>query len=175
MTRTFKGFLKEYCRNLSGLDTTSLRRLAAAARNNARLVEPLFALAAIQGKADYLVSISKGAWFYDDYVSLSRQLEEHESLESLLLSATTPRRYAAVLDAFRSRNDEQDAKRRIAGLLQPKIMEALNRRGMTRYQLCRDLGLNYGNVYAFLAGDSSKVSKETAEKILLYVKSAGIA
>lgn len=38
MRRTFKGFLKEYRRELSGLDTTNLRRLSAAARENARLM-----------------------------------------------------------------------------------------------------------------------------------------
>lgn len=74
MRRTLKGFLEEYCRELSGLDTTSLRKLVATAEGNAR------------------------------------------------------------------------------------------------YRMCKDLGLNPGNVYAYLAGDDAKVSKETARRMLVYAE-----
>jgi predicted transcriptional regulator len=55
--------------------------------------------------------------------------------------------------------------------MRPRIVEALARRGITRYRLCKDLGLNPGNVYAYLAGDDTKVSKETARRILGYAES----
>ena len=101
MHRTLKGFLEEYCRELSGLDTSSLRKLVATAKGNARLVEPLFALAAVQDKAGYLVRISESEWFHDDYEDLARKLVKHGSLEALLSSGDAPARYAAVLEAFR--------------------------------------------------------------------------
>lgn len=170
MHRTLKGFLKEYCHKLSGLDTTSLRRLVAAAEGNARLVEPLFALAAVQGKAGYLARISEGRWFHDDYAALAGKLENHGSLEALLSSEDVPKRYASVLSAFRAQGDILAADRRINGLMRPRIVNALAEKGLTRYKLCKDLGLNPGNVYAYLAGDDAKVSKETAQRMLGYAE-----
>ena len=170
MRRTLKGFLGEYCRELSGLGTTSLRRLVAAARGNARLVEPLFALAAVRGKAGYLVRISEGAWFHDDYEALAGKLGDHGSLEALLSSGDAPPRYAAVLTAFRAQGDALAADRRINALMRPKIADALACRGITRYKLCKDLNLNPGNVYAYLAGDDAKVSKEAARRMLRYAE-----
>lgn len=170
MRRTLRGFLEEYCRELSGLDTANLRRLVAAAGENARLVEPLFALAAVQGKAGYLARISEGEWFHGDYEALAGKLDAHGSLEALLSSGDAPPRYAAVLAAFRAQGDALAADRRINGLMRPRIAEALARRGITRYRLCKDLGLNPGNVYAYLAGDDAKVSKETARQILRYAE-----
>ena len=169
MRRTLKGFLEQYCRELSGLDTSSLRKLLAATEGNARLVEPLFALAAVQGKAGYLVRISEGAWFHDDYASLAGKLGRCGSLEELLSSGEAPARYASVLAAFHAQGDILAASRRVNALLRPRIVSALSRRGITRYRLCKDLGLNLGNVYAYLAGDDSKVSKEAAQRILAYV------
>ena len=170
MHRTLKGFLEEYCRELSGLDTTSLRKLVATAKGNARLVEPLFALAAVQDKAGYLVRISESEWFHDDYEDLARKLVKHGSLEALLSSGDAPARYAAVLEAFRAQGDALAANRRINGLMRPRIAEALAHRGITRYRMCKDLDLNPGNVYAYLAGDDAKVSKETARRMLVYAE-----
>ena len=170
MRRTLKGFLEEYCRELSALDTASLRKLVAAADDNARLVEPLFALAAVQGKADYLAHISEGHWFHDDYEALAHGLEEHGSLEALLSSDVAPARYASVLAAFRAQGDVLAADRRINALMRPKIADALARKGLTRYKLCKDLGLNPGNVYAYLAGDDAKVSRKTAQRMLSYAE-----
>ncbi len=170
MRRTFRGFLEEYCRELSSLDTASLRRLVSAAQGNARLVEPLFALAAVQGKAGYLVHVSEGSWFHGDYASLARKLGEYGSVEEMLASGDVPERYASVLNAFRAQGDILAADRRVNGLLRPRIVSALAERGVSRYRLCRDLGLNPGNVYAYLAGDDAKVSRETARKILEYAE-----
>ena len=170
MRRTLKGFLEEYCRELSGLDTVSLRKLVAAAEDNARLVEPLFALAAVQGKADYLARISEGRWFHDDYGALADRLEDYGPVEALLSSDDAPPRYTAVLEAFRAQGDVLAADRRINALMRPRIVEALARKGLSRYRLCKDLGLNLGNVYAYLAGNDAKVSKETARRMLRYAE-----
>lgn len=172
MNRTFRGFLERYCRELSGLETSSLRRLVAAADENARLIEPLFAFAVAEGKLDHLLRISKGKWYDEEYQHLASLLSEEPSLEALLASGKVPQRYAAVLDAYRAQGDILAADRRMNGLMREKIMRALKQKGMKRYQLCRDLGLNFGNVYAYLAGDDSKVSNVTARRMLRYVEEA---
>lgn len=168
MNRTLKGFLKRYCAELSGLNTTSLRRLCAAAHENARLVEPLFLLAAEQGKTGYLTKLAEGAWFHDDYERLAMEIERDASEYSFLKSDMAPPRYKSVLDAFEAQGDALAADRRMNSLLRPKIIAALERSGLTRYRLCKDLGLNAGNVYAYLAGDDTKLSNATARRILEY-------
>lgn len=105
-----------------------------------------------------------------DYEHLAEKLGEYGSVEALLSSEDAPARYASVLDAFRAQGDGLAANRRINGLMRPRILNALARKGLTRYKLCRDLGLNPGNVYAYLAGDDAKVSKETARRMLSYAE-----
>ena len=151
--------------------TTNLRRLCDAARANARLVEPLFLLAAEEGKAAYLSELSKGAWFHGDYSMLAGEVSTFDSVRSFLESGKAPARYASVLDAFEAQGDMIAADRRMNGLLRGKIASALGESGMTRYRLCKDLGLNPGNVYAYLAGDDSKVSNATARRMLDYANS----
>lgn len=170
MNRTLKGFLQRYCTELSGLRTGSLRRLCQAARENPRLVEPLFLFAAEQGKADYIAQLSKDAWFHDDYCRLTEDISSYGSVMEYLNSGKAPARYAAVLDAFKAQGDTLAADRRINGLIRPKIAAALKASGVTRYKLCMDLGLNPGNVYAYLAGDNSKVAAKTAYRMLEYAE-----
>ena len=124
----------------------------------------------MQGKAGYLARISEGHWFHDDYEVLARKLEERGSAEALLSSDDAPPRYASVLAAFRAQGDGLAADRRINALMRPRIAKALAEKGITRYRLCKDLGLNLGNVYAYLAGDDAKVSRETARRMLSYAK-----
>lgn len=170
MNRTLKGFLERYCAELSGLQTANLRKLCAAARENARLVEPLFVFAAVQGKEKYLAALSEGAWFHDDYAKLAGLAAEYGSLLALLESDAVPGRYKKVLDAYKAQGDSLAADRRMNGLLRSKILDALEKGGVTRYRLCKNLGLNAGNVYAYLAGDDGKVSLATARRMLEYAE-----
>ena len=169
MNRTFKGFLQQYCAELSGLHTTSLHRLCDAAASNARLVEPLFLYAVEKDMVDYLVRLSEGKWFHDDYVELAKAAAPFESTQSFLESGNAPERYAAVLEAFKAQSDLLSAQRRMNGLLREKINAALELSGKTRYWLCKELKLNAGNAYAYLAGDDTKVSGETARRMFDYV------
>lgn len=93
---------------------------------------------------------------------------KYESVRAFLESDDAPARYAFVLDAFLAQGDALAADRRMNGFLREKISSALERGNVTRYKMCKDLGLNAGNVYAYLAGDDAKVSNATARKIYEY-------
>lgn len=168
MRRTLKGFLQHYCIELSGIHTSSLRRLCYAAKDNARLVEPLFCLAAEEGKAAYLVKLSEGTWFHEEYERMAHYLREYGSVIEFLKSGNAPARYASVFEAFLAQGDVLAADRRMNGILRERISSVLKRGEVTRYKICKDLGLNVGNVYAYLAGDDTKVSNSTARKIYEY-------
>ena len=81
--------------------------------------------------------------------------------------------FANVRHAYRAVKEKPVADRRINALMRKRTLGALEESGVTRYGLCRDLNLNKGNVYAYLAGDDSKVSRETARRIMEYAEERG--
>ena len=89
------------------------------------------------------------------------------------LKSELPNRYATVWRAYRAVKEKPAADRRVNALMRKKTLEALEESGVTRYGLCRALRLNKGNVYAYLAGDDSKVSRKTARRIMEYAEERG--
>ena len=60
MNLTFKGFLKMYLAELSGIQTINIRRLVNAANTDApRVAEPLFVYSATADKLGYLLAVSE--------------------------------------------------------------------------------------------------------------------
>ena len=92
------------------------------------------------------------------------------SLSSLCSEDKLPNRYANVWRAYRGVKEKPAADRRVNALMRKRTLKALEESGVTRYGLCRDLNLNKGNVYAYLAGDDSKVSRKTARRIMEYAE-----
>lgn len=168
MKRTLKGFLGSYCRELSGLETSSLKKLCTAAVDNPRVAEPLMLLAMASGKERYLLGLARGTWMEGGYREVLELCEGHSDVESFLRSGSAPGRYESVIDAYDSQGDGLAADKRICALIRPRVLAGLAGRRVTRYRLAADLGLNPGNVYAYLAGDDSKVSRSTAERMLAY-------
>ena len=107
---------------------------------------------------------------YRDVFSLYGQ---SGGLASLCAGDKLPDRYANVWRAYRGMKEKPAADRRVNALMRKRTLEALEESGVTRYGLCRDLHLNKGNVYAYLAGDDSKVSRETARRIMEYAEERG--
>lgn len=173
MNLTFKGFLKLYCAELSQEKTSSLAKLGKHAANEApRVAEPLFLLALSEGKTPYLLSLCKSTWMEKEFNTLARSSEKFgEDAEAFAQSPYAPDRYRKVFEAYNAKLHSADAERRISFLLRNKILAELEKSGRSIYQLCKDLGLNKGNVYAYLnKGDSSKVSKKTAYRMLEYAQ-----
>lgn len=174
MNLTFEGFLKGYCRELSGQQSLSFRKLVEQATTVApRVAEPLFLLALAQGKAEYVLGLSEGSWMEEDYRDVLSLYGQAGSIISLCAKSELPNRYANVWRAYRAVKEKPVANRRINALMRKRILEALEESGVTRYGLCRALHLNKGNVYAYLAGDDSKVSRETARRIMEYAEERG--
>ena len=166
---TFRGFLRRYCAELAGTETSSLARLCRIASGEApRVAEPLFLLAWEAGKLVYLLRLSEGTWMHEEYATLARFAETYPNALAFASSEDAPPRYRSVADAYGVGEDLLAADRRMTALMRDKTLAALKKSGMTRYRLCEDLGLNKGNVYAYLAGDTSKVSRETARRIMEY-------
>jgi hypothetical protein len=171
--RTFESFLLSYCNELAGIRTVSVKRLfAACVQQNSRIAEPLFVYAALVDKLPQLLNLAQGTAFDKTYSQAFAQLQNFADTCAFLQSPTCPKRFCAVYDAWLAPSDKLAANRRIAAALRPKILTALDAANVTRYKLCKDLNLNMGNVYAYLAGNDEKVSRQTAQRMLNYAQNA---
>ena len=168
MNLTFKGFLRSYCRELTGLHTDSLKKLLAAVLGEApAAAEALMCFAAAQDKAGYLAGLARGTRLESDYEHIAGILGKVDDLEDCLAGEDVPDRYRKVWRAFRSRKEAVNADRRVKSLMRERTLEAMKDSHVTIYSLCKQLGLNRGNVYAYLnAGDVTKVSRATARLLM---------
>lgn len=63
MNLTFKGFLKSYCRELTKLETSNLKKLLAAALHDSpRAAEAVVLYASAQNKFSHVTSLAGGTW-----------------------------------------------------------------------------------------------------------------
>ena len=95
MNLTFKGFLRSYCRELTGLETDNLKKLCSVvAHEQPAAAEALMAFAAVQGKAKYLATLAEGTWVQNSYSQVSNKLNAFPgTVEEWLQSAEAPSRY----------------------------------------------------------------------------------
>ena len=173
MNRNFNRFLEAYCRELAGVQTLNIRKLAVlAASDRPRLRETLLVFCLAHGKEQYLMKVIPDQVMKAEYAQVIAAVAKAPSLEVYLSSGDAPKRYAQVYDAFLAQgSDLRASDLRINELLRKKTLAALKERGVTRFSLCKALGLNTGNVYTYLAGDPSKVSRDTARRIYDYALS----
>lgn len=174
MNLTFKGFLRLYCRELTGLQTDNLRKLRdSVATRMPAAAEALMVFAAVQDKARYLATISKGTWMEFGYAEMAELLDDPEEVSFFLQSSEAPPRYRAVWNAYIARRYAIAGDRLLIAGIRRQTLQAMEGRDVTVYRLCKDLGLNKGNIYAFLGkGDDTKVSRHTAQRILEYASKA---
>lgn len=172
MNLTFRGFLRAYCRELTGLPTDNLRKLLQAVLDDAPAAfEVVMAFAATQGKQNYLAELARGTRLEAEYARVAREIERAGGIEPYVQFETSPERYRKVWHAYRAKREAVANDRRVVALMGEKLRVLMEEKSLTTYRLCKDLGLNKGNIYAFLhKGDASKVSRRTARRILNYVE-----
>ncbi len=109
----------------------------------------------------------------EEYSRILPHLDDPIGIVAFLQSEQAPERYRKVWNAYLAKRDAVVADRRVSGLMREKTLAAMKARNVTPYRLCEDLGLNKGNVYAYLnKGDLTKVSRATARKIMEYACAA---
>ena len=171
---TFRGFLTQYVRQLSTHKTNSLYQLAEEAnQNNHRLREPLFLYAMYSHKLDVLLQAVKNSSLHTEYYKLASQYSTDEMTELLEHSSPAlPMEYHKVWQSYQSIVSKRLADKHTKELMREKIKQIQEQSGVTNYRIYTDLGLNPGNLNAWLKhGNDSKVSLDTARRTLRYVES----
>lgn len=164
MSRSFKGFLQAYAQELTGRQTTSLKKLSeAVVGDSPRAAETLLLLALASGREDYLMRQVRGTSLEGSYRAALVDLERTGGLlEPWLEQLPDQDRYRKVWNAWRSEATRLERDRRMLPGVRDAIERIMAEQGMTRAQACRVAGLNKGNFYAFMKGDVSRLSRETA-------------
>ena len=160
--QNFKGYLKEYLIDVSGLNTLSVAKLYKNIKKNYRIRDALVLYSALTNKRDRLNKCSKGE--YKDVLALIKQdnfLIEYQDYDFKKI-------YEDYQNKLKSKQNDDFFKSK----LRSKIIKTMNEKKISKYRIYTDLKLNPGNVNAYLKNDNpNKVSSSLAKRIYRYVDS----
>lgn len=170
---TFEGYLDSYVPYLAGQATLSVSRLAHLAQSEPRLLEPLMLWAASTGRADRLAPMLSARRASE--LRMLAALSERGQLESTLGASGSPLRseFTKVWASYTARRDASERDARLKLVARERVLALEASKGVTRYRMAKDLGLNPGNLHAFLSqANVSKVSLERAYELVDYLEAA---
>lgn len=171
---TFRGFLTKYVRELSLEGTNDLAKLVReACSENARLREPLLLYALFSGKEYLLLKASYHTVLYSSYfITLSQYDQSSMEAELQRPDCQLSPEYRKVWRSYESLKRHKDADDHTKELIRRKLLRLQAASGITNYRIYTALGLNPGNLNAWLKhGSAEKVSLDTARAALRYVES----
>ena len=172
---TFAGYLTKYVRDLSYGDTTRLSTLAEeAAWENPRLREPLFLYALFMDKTETLLRATGDEHLRETYQTMFHQYSK-DKMEHALQSEDSElsNEYKKVWRSYVSQRDRYKGDDHTKELMRRKVLRLQEQGNVTNYRIYKELGLNPGNVNAWLKhGTSDKVSLDTARTVLRFVENA---
>ena len=158
---SFKGYLQQQLCELSNYDSKSLYKFARLAKSNARLKNTLCL---------YL------NYFVDE--KLKNQLckkfsyleEDCDRIDGVAVEDLSLSEYKTIYENYLNYKNRKKNDDKIKLLMQKRIVEVQEEKGITNYRIYKALNLNPGNVNAFLKnGDTGKVGLDTARRMLAYV------
>jgi DNA-binding CsgD family transcriptional regulator len=174
---TFNGYLESYVQYLAGEETRSISRLAARLVAEPRLAEPLLVWAAKthrERRLDRVLGQQERAGLQRELRMLV-SLERRGRLESALANEDRQLRpeFSKVWRSYLTRANapKRDARLKLEARERALALQAA--KGVSRYRIARDLGLNPGNLHAFLAqGNTAKLSLARAFELVDYLEAA---
>lgn len=172
---TFNGYLESYVRRLAGRDTLALFQLASLSQSEPRLVEPLLLWATRSGQSERLLKRLEGRDDLQRELRWLASLEDCGDLERALADADPGLRseYVKVWRSYVARRDatHRDAELKLAA--RERVLALEQMKHVSRYRMAKDLGLNPGNLHAFLSQrNAAKLSLNRAYELVRYLEAA---
>lgn len=174
---TLERWLRGELVRLSELERFSLRKLAAMAQgSHARLVEPLFLYCHTTRRLASLYELIYQSDFAEEYQHVE-DLLAGQDLFALSLSGKAaeilPAAYAKHLNSFAAAYRKQDTDAESKRLRQQRCVSLQLQKGTSTASACKALGLDPGNVCAFLKqGDLGRLTLSDATALMKYLASA---
>ena len=170
---TFPGFLDRYVRQLSAGNSGALYALThETISENPRLKEPLFLYALSTGRVSTLMKAARGTPLESEYEQMHRQYNYPELLAAFESAPSTlPEGYRKVWNSYLSEAGAYERDSRVKELMRIRILSMQQKKEISTYRICKDLGLNNANVNAWLKNaDEKKVSLNTARMIIKFAE-----
>jgi len=170
----FSRWIKRQVLEIADASTFSLRKFAAAAqKENPRLMEPLLLYAITADQVDRLISFV----YKDDVLESCKSVLpvlQGIDLEAAALSGqlddSLPREYGKFLKSYRASYNRPETAKDSKRMRWERSRALQLEKGVITADIYRALGLNAGNVNAYLKhGDIDKVSLQNATDIMDYL------
>lgn len=158
---SFKGYLQQQLCELSNHNSKSLYKFAGLAESNARLKNTLCLY------LNYYVSekLKKQLCKKNSYLK-----EECDRLNGVAVEDLALSEHKTIYENYLNYKNRKQNEDKIKLLMQKRIVEVQQEKGITNYRIYKALNLNPGNVNAFLKnGDTGKVGLDTVRRMLRYV------
>lgn len=169
---TFKGFLRQYVRELSALNTSDIKRLADEVPNNYRLAEPLVLYALATNKHGRLKKVARDEHLKKVTLSIPDNMTWDEVVRRFEDNdESVGREFRKAYNSFIVVRNKHKSKNHTKMLMLNRARQIQKEKGVSTYRIYTDLKLNHGNVNDYFKnGDVSKVSLEVAERVLAYLE-----
>jgi hypothetical protein len=133
---------------------------------NVRLIEPLFVFTKVEHLEGRMRKIVSHTELEKEYSSFCQRYKEHRGAFQKLGDG-----YEKLYNSYVSERDKVEADRMLKDVLRIKVVEAIDTGKVSMYRLGKDLGLNQGNVFAFLKQKKlSVMSLDNVRAMFAYVK-----
>ncbi len=160
---TFKGYLEQQLCELSDCQSKSLYKFARLAENNARLKDVLCLYLSIYVEEKLKDQLTK------KYSYLSKNCERLYGKVPEQFDDTLSE-YKTIYDNYLNKKNSNKNDDMLKELMQKRIVELKDEKGISNYRIYKELNLNPGNVNAFLKNaDVSKVGLNTVRRMLAFV------
>lgn len=174
---SFKGWIKAEILRKTGADSFSMRRFAALAQ--ARMPELAPYLVFYAAEHNSLVKLLSYIWDEELHTSMTRAARAlgQRDLQRVALLGRYRNQldepYALVMDDFLKAYGAIESKADEKRIIWERTHELLLHTGIPVSLIVKELGLNSGNLYAYMNhGDVSKMSQKNAEAILAFLENS---
>jgi len=166
---TFKGFLREYVKELSFCHSTNLSKLTNELKINPRLREPLILYSIFFDKQFILKEKLKDD---HEFITLISKYQKEDLLSHLnKKSEDLSVDLIKVWKSYLSERNKPQSVNHTKELILKKVNDYKRLKNISNYRIYTDLKLNHGNINTWLKnGDCDKVSLETARRVLKYTE-----
>ena len=157
---TFKTFLEQYLRDVSGQKTLSIHKLVELSNYNKRIVDALILYCALNNKIEILKK----------YIDL----KEFHSLENInkdnyLNNQFSNYSFIKIYQSYLRKKNTVTYDNEIKSMIREKILTIMKEKKITNYRVYKDLNANPGNINDYLKNNNvSKVSLAMAKRIYNY-------
>lgn len=158
---SFTGFLKQYIKDVSGLDTLSIHKLVLASKKNYRMVDSLLLYCVFTDSKDLLNKYSNNKYF-----TLMNELNRDNFLDNRYQEYD----FQKIWEAYENSNKKVEYENEFKTKLREVVVRTMKEKRISNYRVYTDLKLNPGNVNDYLTnGNCRKVSLDVSKMIYRYV------